>query len=79
MKIKFCFIIKRQKKLFHEFKEGFGVTFRYVDNKYLTSICYYDYRFKSINPVVLDDKNHKRFLSIKEESNPFVIRYKFRL
>lgn len=69
----------KEKKLFHEFKEGFGVTFRYVDNKYLTSICYYDYRFKSINPVVLDDKNHKRFLSIKEESNPFVIRYKFRL
>ena len=41
-------------------------------------ICEVDYKEKHMNISVLDDENRRRFLSINEESNPFVIRFKFK-
>lgn len=77
---KFLFYDKKEKnsKLFHVFKEGFPIYIRFVDNEYGISICEVDYKEKHMNISVLDDENRRRFLSINEESNPFVIRFKFK-
>lgn len=65
-------------KLFHNFSEGFGLRFNYVDNEYMIFICPHGYQDKFISADVLDEKNRKRLSSMNEESNPFVIRLKFK-
>lgn len=77
-KILFYDKIKKERKLFHTFQEEFGIYFQHVDDEYITLICYYDYLSKFINPNVLDDKNRKCLFSITEESNPFILRFKFK-
>ena len=77
---KFLFYDKKEKnsKLFHVFKEGIPIYIGFVDDEYATSIYDAGYKDKYMDISVLDDENRRRFLSINDESNPFVVCFKFK-
>lgn len=77
---KFLFYNKKtkEKKIFHQYKEGGRLVAEYIDNEYIYAIGSYENYSIGLTLDMLDKKNREKLMSLTEESNPFLVRFKFK-